>query len=432
MPITHNIKSPVTLAAADITEAEIANGAVTDNKVNFTSSIAVGNSTVNTTINTTSVSVDSTVVSNGSIAVGNSTVNTSITNQTIITYAPITNKNLIINGGMNVYQRTANSGSTSANGYHLADRFETTGTNHGSQTHGITTDVPSGYGFTSSYNIYRGGANDSLAPNPSAATILTLSQKIEGQNLQHLCKGTSNAKELTLSFWSKFSSGNGNVFVAELVDLDNNRQISKALSSSSDWTKNTVTFPADTTGAFDNDNNASLQLNIWLNAGSNYTSGTFNDSAWASTTDANRVKSDIMHFMSVDSSTGAPTSFHFTGVQLEVGNTATQFEFEPYNVIEDKCFRYYEEMYVPAHPNMLKGPTFAYGAQNDGYVPFKVRKRATPGVTEHSISFNTDGNVSTITPRRINHNSFNQGFILNANQNAYVEKYGTYKADAEL
>ena len=314
MPITHNIKSPVTLAAADITEAEIANGAVTDNKVNFTSSIAVGNSTVNTTL----------------------------TNQSIDTYAPITNKNLIINGGMNVYQRTANSGSTSANGYHLADRFETTGTSHGSQTHGITTDVPSGYGFTSSYRIYRDGINDSSAPNPSAATILTLSQKIEGQNLQHLCKGTSNAKELTLSFWSKFSSGNGNVFVVELVDLDNNRQISKALSSSSDWTKNTATFPADTTGAFDNDNNASLQVNIWLNAGSNYTSGTFNDSAWASTTDANRVKSDIMHFMSVDSSTGAPTSFHFTGVQLEVGDTATGFEFEPYETLLRKCQRYFE------------------------------------------------------------------------------------------
>lgn len=290
MPITHNIKSPVTLAAADITEAEIANGAVTDNKVNFS--------------------------------------------------FPTTNKNFIINGAMNLCQRTANSGSTSANGYHLADRFETTGLGHGSQTHGIVTDVPSGYGFNRSYRLYRDGANDSLAPNPGTTNILTLSQKIEGQNLQHLCKGTSNAKELTLSYWSKFSTADL-TYTVELVDLDNTRQISKTATTTSDWTKTTITFPADTTGTLDNDSNASLQINWWLNAGSNYDSGTLNDSAWASTTDANRVSSSNLRFNCTNTDNGSPTSFNFTGVQLEVGPNATAFEYEPFETTFRKCRRYY-------------------------------------------------------------------------------------------
>jgi hypothetical protein len=314
-------------------------------------------------------------------------------------------KNLIINGGMNVYQRTANSGSISTtSGYNLADRYLTTGLSHGSQTHGIETDVPSGYGFASSYRIYRDGINDFAAPNPSTANILTLSQKIEGQNLQHLCKGTSNAKKLTLSFWSKFAGNgaNGSVYVVELVDLDNSRQISKALTSSSDWTKNIVTFPADTTGTLDNDNNASLQVNIWLNAGSDYTSGTFNDSAWASTTDANRVKSDVMHFNSVDTSTGAPTSFHFTGVQLEVGEIADpEFEFEPYDVTENKCFRYFYAHEFGAQEYIYNESATNTSTWVQVYFPVKMRASSgsitlSSGMTGGAVN-GLSGTVSNVT-----------------------------------
>lgn len=254
-------------------------------------------------------------------------------------------KNLIINGGMNVYQRSSSVSGILLGGYHLADRFEVDLNGAGGLTHEIVTDVPSGYGFSNAYKIHRSGPSDSLAPNPSTGNKNIFSQKIEGQNLQHLCKGTSNAKKLTLSFWAKFAGGtnpSGSIFTVELLDIDNNRQISKALTSSTSWTKYTITFPADTTGAFDNDNNASLQINWWLFAGTDYTSGTLNESAWAAVTTANRVSSSNMYFNSINSGNGNPSQFFITGVQLKVGEvTDPEFEFEPFEAILRKCRRYY-------------------------------------------------------------------------------------------
>ena len=253
---------------------------------------------------------------------------------------PQVDKNLLINGGMGVHQRSSSVSGIVSGGYHLADRFAVDLNGAGGLTHEIVTDVPSGYGFSNAYKIYRSGPSDSAAPNPSTSNKNIFSQKIEGQNLQHLCKGTSNAKELTLSFWAKFSAADL-TFTVELLDIDNNRQISKALTSSTSWTKYTVTFPADTTGAFDNDNNASLQINWWLYAGTNYTSGTLNESAWASTTTANRVSSSNMYFNSVNSGNGNPNQFFITGVQLEIGSNATDFQFEPFATTLRKCRRYY-------------------------------------------------------------------------------------------
>jgi hypothetical protein len=257
---------------------------------------------------------------------------------------PQVDKNFIINGGMDVHQRSSSDTGVGVTGYYLADRFEVNMNSAGSQTHEIVTDVPSGYGFSNAYKLYRSGASDSLGPNPTTTNRYIFSQKIEGQNLQHLCKGTSNAKELTLSFWAKFANGtnpSGSIFTVELVDLDNNRQISKTLTSSTSWTNYNVTFPADTTGAFDNDSSASLQVNIWLFAGTNYTSGTLNDSAWASTTDANRVSSSNMYFNSTNSGNGNPVQFFITGMQLEIGSNATDFQFEPFATTLRKCRRYY-------------------------------------------------------------------------------------------
>ena len=87
-----------------------------------------------------------------------------------------------------------------------------------------------------------------------------LDQRIEGFNLQHVKKGTSEAKQLTASFWVK---GNASAtYVVELYDNDNTRQVSKSFSVTSSWSKVELTFPADTTGAFDNDSSTSLFFQI--------------------------------------------------------------------------------------------------------------------------------------------------------------------------
>ena len=125
-------------------------------------------------------------------------------------------------------------------------------------------------------------------------------------------------------------------YTAELFDGDNSRQISKTFTVGTDWSRVELSYPADTTGAFDDDNANSFNLNIWIHCGSNYKSGTLNSSAWASNTTANRVSSSNTSF--VDST---DRTFFITGVQLEVGQNATTFEHEPYVRTLEKCQRYY-------------------------------------------------------------------------------------------
>jgi hypothetical protein len=171
--------------------------------------------------------------------------------------------------------------------------------------------------------------------SPAAGDYIQFVQAFEGQNLQAIKKGTVAAEQLTLSFWVK--SNVTGTYIAELYDIDNTRQVSKSytISASATWEKKTITFPADTTGALDNDNAASLVLVFDLAAGSNYTSGTLNTS-WASVTTANRAVGQV------NLASAISNYWQVTGVQLEVGDTATPFEFKS---VEDElleCQRYFE------------------------------------------------------------------------------------------
>jgi len=158
-------------------------------------------------------------------------------------------------------------------------------------------------------------------------------QKIEGQNLQYLKKGTSSAEQLTASFWVR--SNKTGTYICELQDMDNSRTVSKAytISSADTWEKQTLTFPADTTGAFDNDNANSLQLNLYLAVGSDRSSGTL-ATTWASTTAANRAVGQV------NLADSTSNEWYITGVQLEAGSVATDFEVVPYGVNLQRCQRY--------------------------------------------------------------------------------------------
>jgi hypothetical protein len=137
---------------------------------------------------------------------------------------------------------------------------------------------------------------------------------------------------LTLSFWVK--STKTGTFIAELFDFDNSRQISASytVNVSDTWEKKTITFEGDTTGALDNDNAQSLNLQFWLGAGTTYTSGTLN-TTWGASVNANRAVGQV----NIADSTS--NDWYITGIQLEAGTTASDFEFLPVDVNLDRCYK---------------------------------------------------------------------------------------------
>jgi len=241
-------------------------------------------------------------------------------------------RNLIINGDMSIAQR-ATSASVVNSSYVTCDRWVSFLGSLGAFTQSQSTDVPSGQGFAKSLKMDCTTAETS----PAVSANCIIAQKFEGQNLQYLKKGTSSSESLTCSFWVK--SNKTGTYICELYDVDNTRQISKSytINSANTWEKKTLTFAGDTTGAFDNDNASSLQLQFWLGAGSNFTSGTLNTS-WNSVTNANRVVGQV------NLADSTSNEWYITGVQLEAGEVASDFEFLPFDVNLNRCLRYFEKI----------------------------------------------------------------------------------------
>ena len=240
-------------------------------------------------------------------------------------------KNIIINGDMSIAQRGTSSSGITSSGYYTLDRWQTGIGSMGTWTQSQSTDVPTGQGFAKSLKMDCTTANAS----PSSGNSLVLATNFEGQNLQYLKKGTSSAESTTLSFWVK--SNKTGTYIAELMDNDNsNRHINNSytISSANTWEKKTITFAGDTTGALDNDNANSFTINFWLGGGSNYTSGTLQTS-WGSLTQANRAAGQV------NLADSTSNEWYITGVQLEAGTTASDFEFLPVDVNKNRCLRYY-------------------------------------------------------------------------------------------
>jgi hypothetical protein len=244
---------------------------------------------------------------------------------------------IIINGDMSVAQRGAGpSGAFAGSGYSEGpDRFRHGISNLGNWKTAQSTTVPTGQGFSKSFKIECSTADASPAASDEAA----INYRLEGQNLQSLKKGTSNAEAVTIAFWVR--STKTGTHIVELFDADNSRTVSQAytVSSSNTWEKKVLNFPADTTGALDNDNARSLQINFWLGAGSNFTSGTL-ATTWASQTNANRAVGQV------NLADSTSNEWYITGVQLEVGEfdstSIPAFPFESHESNLRKCQRYYE------------------------------------------------------------------------------------------
>jgi hypothetical protein len=283
---------------------------------------------------------------------------------------------------MDIAQRGTSSTGVTSNGYYTCDRWNTIPINLGTWTLTQSTDVPTGQGFVSSFKLDCTTADAS----PAADDLFIFRQKIEGQNLQYIKKGTSSAESLTLSFWVK--SNKTGTYIAELFDNDNTRQISKTytISSADTWEKKTITFAGDTTGALDNDNAVSLNVQFWLGAGSTYSSGTLS-TTWTAYTNANRAVGQV------NLADSTSNEWYITGVQLEAGQTASEFEFLPYDVNYSRCNRYYQD-YTQTN-TIIRGKGYSTSQGMDTPFTFKTPMRASPTMTE--VSGGDGGSNTTLT-----------------------------------
>jgi len=344
-------------------------------------------------------------------------------------------RNIIINGDMSIAQRSTSVASiSSTSAYYTVDRYKLHLDTTGSWTQSQETDVPTGQGFATSLKMDCTTANASL----SAGSFLLFQQLFEGQNLQYLKKGTANAIPLTLSFWVK--SNKTGTYIVELDDNDNSRNINKSytINVANTWEKKTITFAGDTTGAFDNNNGDSFRIMFWLGAGTNFTSGTL-QTTWGTQTNANRAVGQV----NIADSTS--NDWYITGVQLEAGTTASDFEFLPVDVNLGRCLRYYFDTGSAVNGGSALGGGFWFKAFNAneaaGYNAFPTPMRTVPtivcsdsagatGKLHRAAVGNVGVNVNFGNISRTGLLACNETGVFNTtNPNLYI---GRIKANAEL
>ena len=287
-------------------------------------------------------------------------------------------KNMIINGDMRIAQRS-NSAAATNNSYNTLDRWNTW-INYG--TGGITMSQASAAppGFFKSLQYY----NNTNATNPAYHFV---EQKIEAQNIPQLKMGTSDAEYMTLSFWVR-SSRTG-TFNVELLPDPNTHHIvlTYTINNAATWEYKTITIPpATNTGTPTYDNTVGLTLDWWIVGGSSYNSSSA-DGTWQSFSSTRRNYGGNTVFED-------PDYWQLTGVQLEVGKNATEFEHRPYGEELVLCQRYYWQETIS--PVMY---AFDYDASNAIaiiYHPVTMRIAPTPTIAVDGAGTwsNTDYNPS--------------------------------------
>ena len=279
-------------------------------------------------------------------------------------------RNILINGDMKIAQRATSTSSITGNGYHTVDRMNSIISSQGTWTQSQSTTVPTGQGFTKSLKMDCTTADAS----PAASDILRIQQAIEGQNLQHLKYGTSSAESTTLSFWVR--SNKTGTYVIQLLNGAVSRQVGKTytISSADTWEKKTITFPGDTSTALDNDNSAELYVQFCLGTGSNRSSGTLS-STWKSF-----VSADQFAGQTVNLADSTSNEWYITGIQLEVGDQATDFEHLPFDVQEKRCFRYFQTLAMTTNSIKVGAATSTSVAQIDFEYP-NGEMRTSPTIT---------------------------------------------------
>ena len=274
--------------------------------------------------------------------------------------------NRIINGDMRIDQRNAGASVTALDSFPV-DRFKY----ESSQASKLTFQQNAGSVTPPVGFINYLGATSSSTYSITATDYFVVSQKIEGLNAADLAWGTASAATVTLSF-RVYSSLTG-TFGGALLNSAQNRSypFSYSIPTANTWTTVSITIPGDTSGTWLTTNGAGIALRFGLGVGTTNsgTAGAWAGSLFFSATGAT----------SVVGTSGA--TFYVTGVQLEKGSTATDFEYVDYGRQLQMCMRYYETFSAP-NAGMITIGSANSGTGGYMVIPMRVLKRATPTFTK--------------------------------------------------
>ena len=310
----------------------------------------------------------------------------------------LSNRRLNFNGAMLVNQRGNVTGAT-ASGHHGLDRYYTQMQDNDSGTWSVTqaADVPDGYGFK--YSLEYGCTSTSNNANRYLMTVY----RMEGNDSMVFNYGTANAKTVTLSFWIKCSkAGNFQVNFENEDGVDAGYQTQQTINTAGQWEKKVVTIPGDTSKALIFGTQKAFCFDIVYSAFGAYASQT-PTAAWS--TLANEQRGGHCNMDLFDSTSNY---VRITGVQLELGDHATDFEHLPYSVELERCRRYYQTL--PSgliSVRMAQDTTYSNaGMQSTFILPTPMRNTPTlsnynDGTSQITHTF-YDGNYSNATNYELN------------------------------
>ena len=243
-------------------------------------------------------------------------------------------KNLIINGALEINQRSFSSRvyNTASNGVYNVDRFSVDWSLDGQMTVTLENDAPTGFNKSIKFTV-----NTASTDNLAQSEYNTLKYNVEAYDTNHLAYGTADAKPITLSFWvkanhtGKYSAG----FRSYAVGQVRGNHQSYTINSPNVWEYKTLTFLGDTEYSLPNNNSISLQLHMAVTNGDTVDDPS-DDGNWNSGNYIGLLSESTMD----DFNSTAGNTIQWTGFQLEVGRNATEFEHRSYGEELALCQRY--------------------------------------------------------------------------------------------
>ena len=303
------------------------------------------------------------------------------------TAGPLSNRNLIINGAMNVAQRSTSAVTVSNNsneGYSTLDRWHLNFNDSlgGAVSFEQSSDSPDG--FANSIKIQCSTTESSLTGNQS----LSLSHRIEAQNVQLLSYGSSGAVKTTLSWYMKVETYDGPISVNLRARDGTEEYYTISVTPTTSWARYSLVIPESTSATIDDNNGEGLRVSFFLAANTSGVNAASSDStAWSTT--RSDYRDNIGNLLSNTSN-----AFYITGVQLEVGEKATPFEHRIYSDELLRCERYFEV--IGGRSEAFLGYAYTTSAAVAS-IRYRTVKRDIPGTITLSPAGQSTGQLTFLT-----------------------------------